>query len=122
MTDVVQVSYIRIAIFGLALMFLAFSLWLMKRTRLEVRAVTRNPSMAASMGINPDRINLLTFGLGSGIAGIAGVDIGRFAKVTSELGNDYIVQSSMTVVVGGRGQHPGRAGGCRDDRRAAKDD
>lgn len=123
-TDVVQVSYIRIAIFGLALMFLAFSLWLMKRTRLglEVRAVTQNPSMAASMGINPDRINLLTFGLGSGIAGIAGVAIGLFAKVTSELSNDYIVQSSMTVVVGGRGQHLGRAGGCRDDRRAAKDD
>ena len=65
-----------------------FFLWLMKRTRLglEVRAVTQNPSMAASMGINPDRINMLTFGLGSGIAGIAGVAIGLFAKVTSELG------------------------------------
>lgn len=56
--------------------------------------------MAASMGINPDKINMLTFGLGSGIAGIAGIAIGLFAKVTSELGSDYIVQSFMTVVVG----------------------
>ena len=70
---------------------------------LQVRAVTQNPSMAASMGINPDRINMLTFGLGSGIAGIAGVAIGLYAKVTSELGSDYIVQSFMTVVVGGVG-------------------
>jgi len=59
--------------------------------------------MAASMGINPDRINMLTFGFGSGVAGIAGVAIGLYAKVTSELGQDYIVQSFMTVVVGGVG-------------------
>ena len=112
--DVVQVSFIRIAIFVLALVFLAFFLWLMKRTRLglEVRAVTQNPSMAASMGINPDRINMLTFGLGSGIAGIAGVAIGLFAKVTSELGNDYIVQSFMTVVVGGVGNIWGALAGA----------
>jgi urea transport system permease protein len=103
--DVVSISYIRIAIFVLALIFLAVFLYIMKRTRLglEVRAVTQNPRMAASMGINPDRINMLTFGLGSGIAGIAGVAIGLFAKVTSELGSDYIVQSFMTVVVGGVG-------------------
>jgi urea transport system permease protein len=103
--DVVSISYIRIAIFGLALIFLAVFLYIMNRTRLglEVRAVTQNPRMAASMGINPDRINMLTFGLGSGIAGVAGVAIGLFAKVTSELGSDYIVQSFMTVVVGGVG-------------------
>lgn len=103
--DVVSISYIRIAIFVLALVFLAFFLFLMKRTRLglETRAVTQNRNMAASMGINPDRVNMLTFGLGSGIAGIAGVAIGLYAKVTSELGSDYIVQSFMTVVVGGVG-------------------
>lgn len=114
LNDVVQVSYIRIAIFVLALLFLTFFLWLMKRTRLglEVRAVTQNPSMAASMGINPDRINMLTFGLGSGIAGIAGVAIGLFAKVTSELGTDYIVQSFMTVVVGGVGNIWGALAGA----------
>lgn len=112
--DVVSISYIRIAIFVLALIFLCFFLWLMKRTRLglEVRAVTQNPTMAASMGINPDRINMLTFGLGSGIAGIAGVAIGLYAKVTSELGADYIVQSFMTVVVGGVGNIWGTLAGA----------
>lgn len=112
--DVVSISYIRIAIFVLALVFLVFFLWLMKRTRLglEVRAVTQNPTMAASMGINPDRINMLTFGLGSGIAGIAGVAIGLYAKVTSELGADYIVQSFMTVVVGGVGNIWGALAGA----------
>jgi urea transport system permease protein len=114
LNDVVSISYIRIAIFVLALIFLAFFLYLMKRTRLglEVRAVTQNPAMAASMGINPDRINMLTFGLGSGIAGIAGVAIGLFAKVTSELGTDYIVQSFMTVVVGGVGSIWGTLAGA----------
>ncbi|WP_299142972.1 urea ABC transporter permease subunit UrtB [uncultured Tateyamaria sp.] len=103
--DIVSISYIRIAIFILALVFLALFLIVMNRTRLglEVRAVTQNPRMAASMGINPDRINMLTFGFGSGIAGIAGVAIGLYAKVTSEMGADYIVQSFMTVVVGGVG-------------------
>lgn len=103
--DIVSISYIRIAIFVLALVFLALFLLVMNRTRLglEVRAVTQNPRMAASMGINPDRINMLTFGFGSGIAGIAGVAIGLYAKVTSEMGADYIVQSFMTVVVGGVG-------------------
>jgi urea transport system permease protein len=114
LNDVVSISYIRIAIFVLALVFLTFFLWLMKRTRLglEVRAVTQNPTMAASMGINPDRINMLTFGIGSGIAGIAGVAIGLFAKVTSELGTDYIVQSFMTVVVGGVGNIWGTLAGA----------
>ncbi|MGR3714877.1 MAG: urea ABC transporter permease subunit UrtB [Shimia sp.] len=103
--DVVAISYIRIAIFVLALLFLGLFLFVMNRTRLglEVRAVTQNPRMASSMGINPDRINMLTFGFGSGIAGIAGVAIGLYAKVTSEMGTDYIVQSFMTVVVGGVG-------------------
>ncbi len=112
--DVVSISYIRIAIFVLAVIFLLFFLWLMKRTRLglEVRAVTQNPTMAASMGINPDRINMLTFGLGSGIAGIAGVAIGLYAKVTSEMGADYIVQSFMTVVVGGVGNVWGTLAGA----------
>ncbi|MFK7944715.1 MAG: urea ABC transporter permease subunit UrtB [Paracoccaceae bacterium] len=103
--DVLQISNIRIAIFVMALMFLLLLYGIMRHTRLglDVRAVTQNPRMAASMGINPDRVNMLTFGLGSGIAGIAGVTIGLYAKVTSEMGQDYIVQSFMTVVVGGVG-------------------
>jgi urea transport system permease protein len=100
--EVVSISMIRVAIFVLALLFLG----------LEVRAVTQNPGMAASMGINPDRINMLTFGLGSGIAGIAGVAIGLYAKVTSEMGSEYIVQSFMTVVVGGVGNVWGTLAGA----------
>jgi urea transport system permease protein len=103
--DVVSISSIRVAIFILGVVFFV-ALWLtLNRTRLglEVRAVTQNPAMAASMGINTDRINMLTFGLGSGIAGIAGVAIGLFAQVVPDLGANYIVQSFMTVVVGGVG-------------------
>ena len=112
--DVVSISWIRVAIFGLALIFFLGLLFVLNRTRLglETRAVTQNPKMAASMGINPDKINMLTFGLGSGIAGIAGVAIGLFAKVTSELGSDYIVQSFMTVVVGGVGNIFGTLAGA----------
>ncbi|EBA10695.1 urea ABC transporter permease subunit UrtB [Roseobacter sp. CCS2] len=112
--DVVAISYIRVAIFVLALVFLCIILFILKRTRLglEVRAVTQNPGMAASMGINPDRINMLTFGLGSGIAGIAGVAIGLYAQVTSEMGASYIVQSFMTVVVGGVGNVWGTLAGA----------
>jgi len=112
--DVLAISNIRIAIFMLGLVFLAMLIFVMKRTRfgLDTRAVTQNPAMASSMGINPDRINMLTFGFGSGIAGIAGVAIGLFSKVTSELGSDYIVQSFMTVVVGGVGNIWGTLAGA----------
>jgi len=112
--DVIAISYIRIAIFVLALLFLALLLFILNRTRLglEVRAVTQNPAMAASMGINPERIKMMTFGLGSGIAGIAGVAIGLLAQVTSEMGANYIVQSFMTVVVGGVGNVWGTLAGA----------
>ena len=112
--DIVSISFIRIAIFVLAILFLGLLLFILNRTRLglEVRAVTQNPRMASSMGINPDKINMLTFGLGSGIAGIAGVAIGLFAQVTSELGSGYIVQSFMTVVVGGVGNIWGTLAGA----------
>ena len=112
--DVLAISNIRIAIFLLGVVFLALLIYVMKHTRfgLDTRAVTQNPAMASSMGINPDRINMLTFGFGSGIAGIAGVAIGLFSKVTSEMGSDYIVQSFMTVVVGGVGNIWGTLAGA----------
>ena len=112
--DVVSVASIRVAILVMALGFLLLLLFILNRTRLglEVRAVTQNPGMAASMGINPDRINMLTFGLGSGIAGVAGVSIGMVAQVTSEMGANYIVQSFMTVVVGGVGSVFGTLAGA----------
>ena len=112
--DVLSISLIRIAIFVLGLIFLILLVLVMNKTRLglETKAVTQNPMMASSMGINPDKINMLTFGFGSGIAGIAGVAIGLFSKVTSELGSDYIVQSFMTVVVGGVGNIWGMLAGA----------
>ena len=112
--DVLSISLIRIAIFVLGLIFLILLLFVMNKTRLglETKAVTQNPVMASSMGINPDKINMITFGFGSGIAGIAGVAIGLFSKVTSELGSDYIVQSFMTVVVGGVGNIWGTLAGA----------
>ncbi|MCA0945713.1 urea ABC transporter permease subunit UrtB [Salipiger pacificus] len=112
--DVAGIANIRIGIFVLALVFLCLILFILNKTRigLEVRAVTQNPGMAASMGINPDKINMLTFGLGSGIAGIAGIAIGLYAQVTSEMGGNYIVQSFMTVVVGGVGNVWGTLAGA----------
>ncbi|WP_407692432.1 urea ABC transporter permease subunit UrtB [Rhabdonatronobacter sediminivivens] len=112
--DIVSISTLRVGIFVMAILFLLLLLFILNRTRLglEVRAVTQNPGMAASMGINPDRINMLTFGLGSGIAGVAGVAIGMYAQVTSEMGAQYIVQSFMTVVVGGVGSVFGTLAGA----------
>ena len=112
--EIISISWIRVAIFVLSIIFTIILIYVLNKTRfgLETRAVTQNPSMAASMGVNPDRINMFTFGLGSGIAGIAGVGIGLYAKVTSELGNDYIVQSFMTVVVGGVGSIWGTLAGA----------
>ncbi|CTQ48508.1 urea ABC transporter permease subunit UrtB [Jannaschia donghaensis] len=114
LNDVVGISYIRIAIFVLAAVFLALLVYILRRTRLglEVRAVTQNPGMAASLGIDPDRVGMATFALGSGIAGVAGVAIGLFAQVTSEMGAGYIVQSFMTVVVGGVGSVFGTLAGA----------
>lgn len=112
--DVISISWIRIAIFGLSILFFVVLMVVLNKTRfgLETRAVTQNRRMAANMGINPNLINMLTFGLGSGIAGIAGVAIGLYAKVTSEMGGDYIVQSFMTVVVGGVGNIWGTLAGA----------
>jgi urea transport system permease protein len=112
--DMVSIATVRVGIFVMAALFLLLLLYILNRTRLglEVRAVTQNPGMAASMGINPDRINMLTFGLGSGIAGVAGVAIGLVAQVTSEMGANYIVQSFMTVVVGGVGSVFGTLAGA----------
>ena len=112
--DVIGISYIRVAIFVMALLFLGLLVYILRHTRLglEVRAVTQNPGMAASLGIDPDRVGMATFALGSGIAGVAGVAIGLFAQVTSEMGTGYIVQSFMTVVVGGVGSVFGTLAGA----------
>ena len=73
------------------------------RFGLEMRAVTQNRAMAASMGIKTSRIDALTFGLGSGIAGLAGVALSQIDNVSPNLGQGYIIDSFMVVVFGGVG-------------------
>jgi urea transport system permease protein len=103
--DVLAITYNRlyIIIFTFAL-FLAL-LAVLKRTRLglEVRAVSQNREMAKAMGIRTDWVDALTFGLGSGIAGIAGVALSQLTNVGPNLGQTYIVDSFMVVVFGGVG-------------------
>jgi urea transport system permease protein len=78
---------------------------ILNRTRfgLHMRAVTQNRDMAAAMGIPTARIDALTFGLGSGIAGMAGVALSQIGNVSPNLGTIYIVDSFMVVVFGGVG-------------------
>jgi urea transport system permease protein len=73
------------------------------RLGLEMRAVTQNRQMAAAVGIKTARIDALTFGLGSGIAGIAGVALSQIDNVSPNLGQSYIIDSFMVVVFGGVG-------------------
>ena len=70
---------------------------------LRMRAVTQNRRMASAMGISTDRIDMLAFGLGSGIAGIAGVALSQIDNVSPNLGQGYIIDSFMVVVLGGVG-------------------
>ena len=70
---------------------------------LQMRAVTQNRDMAAAMGIRTARVDALTFGLGSGIAGMAGVALSQIGNVSPNLGSIYIVDSFLVVVFGGVG-------------------
>jgi urea transport system permease protein len=70
---------------------------------LRMRAVTQNRRMASSMGISTGRIDMFAFGLGSGIAGIAGVALSQIDNVSPNLGQGYIIDSFMVVVLGGVG-------------------
>jgi urea transport system permease protein len=79
---------------------------------LQMRAVTQNRRMAASMGISTTRIDMLAFGLGSGIAGIAGVALSQIDNVSPNLGQGYIIDSFMVVVFGGVGNLWGTAFGA----------
>ncbi|MEM1306260.1 MAG: urea ABC transporter permease subunit UrtB [Pseudomonadota bacterium] len=70
---------------------------------LQMRAVTQNRRMAASMGIRTGYVDAMTFGLGSGVAGIAGVALSQIDNVSPNLGTNYIIDSFMVVVFGGVG-------------------
>jgi urea transport system permease protein len=79
---------------------------------LKVRSVTQNRSMAAAMGIYTSRVDMWTFGIGSGIAGLGGVALSQIGNVGPELGQGYIVDSFMVVVLGGVGKIAGTIWGA----------
>jgi urea transport system permease protein len=89
--------------FTMAVFVALLAMLRLTRLGLEMRAVTQNRTMAASMGIRTGRIDALTFGLGSGIAGIAGVALSQIDNVSPNLGQGYIIDSFMVVVFGGVG-------------------
>jgi urea transport system permease protein len=101
----ITITYNRMWIICFSLGVFIALLALLRYTRfgLEMRAVTQNRPMAASMGIRTSRVDALTFGLGSGIAGIAGVALSQIDNVSPNLGQGYIIDSFMVVVFGGVG-------------------
>ncbi|MFC7287370.1 urea ABC transporter permease subunit UrtB [Herminiimonas glaciei] len=102
-------SYNRIVIIFFAL-FVVLAVWLiLNKTRLGlfVRAVMQNRRMAACVGVSTGKIDMMTFGLGCGIAGLGGVALSQLGNVGPDLGQGYIVDSFMVVVLGGVGQLAG---------------
>jgi urea transport system permease protein len=101
----ITITYNRmwIIVFTMAVFFGLLALLRFTRIGLEMRAVTQNRRMAASMGIKTANVDMLTFGLGSGIAGLAGVALSQIDNVSPNLGQSYIIDSFMVVVFGGVG-------------------
>jgi urea transport system permease protein len=109
----VVLPYNRIAIVLFGAMVLTFVWIILTRTRLglDVRAVTQNRGMASCMGISTARVDMYTFGIGSGVAGLGGVALSQIGNVGPELGQGYIVDSFMVVVLGGVGKLAGTVAG-----------
>jgi urea transport system permease protein len=101
----VQITYGRlwIVLFTLAVFAGFLAIFRLTSLGLQMRAVTQNRRMASSMGINTPWVDAMTFGLGSGIAGIAGVALSQIDNVSPNLGQGYIIDSFMVVVFGGVG-------------------
>jgi urea transport system permease protein len=104
----------RVAILLFALAVFAALIVLIKRSPigLQMRAVTQNRPMANAMGIRSSRVDALTFGLGSGIAGLAGVALSQIDNVSPNLGQSYIIDSFLVVVFGGVGNLWGTLAGA----------
>jgi urea transport system permease protein len=92
-----------IIVFSLAVFIALLAVLRFTRFGLQIRAVTQNRAMASSMGIRTPWVDALTFGLGSGIAGVAGVALSQIDNVSPNLGQGYIIDSFMVVVFGGVG-------------------
>ncbi|MFZ5698344.1 MAG: urea ABC transporter permease subunit UrtB [Pseudomonadota bacterium] len=109
LSPVLTLPYNRIVIILFVIFVLAFTWILLQKTRLGlfVRAVTQNRRMADSVGVPTGRVDMMAFGLGSGIAGLGGVALSQLGNVGPELGQAYIVDSFMVVVLGGVGQLAG---------------
>ncbi len=102
---VLSLTLNRLYILAFALLVFGLLLLILNKTSLglNVRAVAQNRNMAKAMGIRTDRVDALTFGLGSGIAGMAGVALSQLTNVGPNLGQAYIIDSFMVVVFGGVG-------------------
>ena len=104
-----SLPYNRLVIIGFAIAVLLGMAWLIGKTRLGlfVRGVTQNRPIASCMGVNTARIDTYAFALGSGIAGLAGCALSQVGNVGPDLGQGYIVDAFMVVVLGGVGQLAG---------------
>jgi urea transport system permease protein len=100
-----SITYNRLWIIVFSMLVFLALLFVLRFTRfgLEMRAVTQNRPMAAAMGIRTKTVDALTFGLGSGIAGMAGVALSQIDNVSPNLGQSYIIDSFLVVVFGGVG-------------------
>jgi urea transport system permease protein len=103
--DALAITYNRLYIVIFTLIVFAVLLAVLKRTRLglQIRAVSQNRAMAKAMGVRSEWVDAMTFGLGSGIAGMAGVALSQLTNVGPNLGQSYIIDSFMVVVFGGVG-------------------
>ncbi|WP_340148835.1 urea ABC transporter permease subunit UrtB [uncultured Sneathiella sp.] len=104
-TGGLALTYNRIAIIFFAAAVLIMLMMVLRKTSfgLQMRAVTQNRKMGASMGIRTGWVDAMTFGLGSGVAGMAGVALSQIDNVSPNLGQAYIIDSFMVVVFGGVG-------------------
>jgi urea transport system permease protein len=103
--EALAITFNRLYIVAFTLIVFAVLLAVLKRTRLglDIRAVSQNRAMARAMGIRSDWVDAMTFGLGAGIAGVAGVALSQLTNVGPNLGQSYIIDSFMVVVFGGVG-------------------
>ena len=105
-TPSLMLPYNRIAIIVFTVAVLLLLVYLLNKTRfgLFVRAVTQNRQMARAVGIRSSRIDMMAFGLGSGLAGLAGCALAQVGNIGPDLGQNYIIDAFLVVVVGGVGQ------------------